>query len=413
MPIQYPSPQPTIGPNPREVATVQVGAAVFTDWETIWLQHRLAESHSIFRFTCAERDPIPGVNEFQKLQWRPGDPAAVLLGGVPAFAGVIIERQVAYDGTSHSVQLTGKGQTYWGAESSVDTTDNNGNFDGMTVQQVYETVFGKYPGGKLIWGTPNPRPFPYLSCQPGEKNWDFVERICRPRGMVLGSDFAGNYLLIGPHTPPLIYRCIEGENIKKLQMIWNKDYFKTSYGIQSQAQGSDDQNGTAASEMECQVHGNANIHSELHTPAEQPVKTKEELCERAQFEQIWVEGAEIECHVTVQGWFPPGFDDIWRVGMNVYIWSPMACLDMILKIQTATFTQDNNSGTQTELELVLPWKLRGQAPYNVGKAGVPQDPVTNPTPAPTPSQVQQSQQSPFEPTPQQWQDLVAGITPTS
>jgi prophage tail gpP-like protein len=413
VPIQYPSPQPTIGPNPREIATVQVGEAVFTDWETIWLQHRLAEAYSWFRFTCAEREPIPGVNEWQKLQFRPGDPAAVLLGGVPAFAGVIIERQVAYDATSHSVQLTGKGLTYWGAESSVDTTETNGNFDGKTVDEVFKEVFAKYPGQKLNWGTPNPRPFPYLSCQPGEKNWDFVERVCRPRGMVLGSDFAGNYLLISAHTPPIMYRCIEGENIKKLQMIWSKDYFKQLYGVQGQAPASDQQNGTAASEMEGKVPGNAPIHSELHTPAEQPVTDPQELQERAQFEQIWTEGAEIECHVTVQGWFPPGFDDIWRVGMNVYIWSPMAMLDMVLKIQTATFTQDNNSGTQTELELVLPWKLRGNAPYNIGVPGIPQDPVTNPTPAPTPEQIQQSQQNPFEPTNQQWQDLVAGITPTS
>jgi prophage tail gpP-like protein len=410
MNINVPFPQPTLDPNPREVATLQVGNASVTDFETIWLQHRLAESHSIFRFTMAEREPIPGVNEWTKLQFKPCDPAAVLLGGVPAFAGVIIERQVAYDANNHSVQLTGKGLTYWGYESSVDTTQNDGNFDNMTVDDVFQAVLGKYPGGKLNWGPPNPRPFPYLQCQPGEKIWDFLERICRPRGMVLGNDFAGNYLLIGPHAPPKMYRCIEGENIKKLQMIWSKDFFKTLYGVKGSANGNDETNGPKASEMEGKAYGTACQHAELHTPAEQPVQDEDELRERAQFEQIWTEGAEIECHVTVQGWFPPGYDDIWRVGQNVYVWSPMAILDMVLKIQTATFTQDNNAGTQTELELVLPWKLRGQAPYNVGKS-VPQDPVTNPTPQPTPDQVLQSQQNPFEPTPQQWQDLVAGTTP--
>jgi hypothetical protein len=41
---------------------------------------------------------------------------------------------------------------------------------------------------------------------------------------------------------------------------------------------------------------------------------------------------------------------------------------MMMKIQTVTFTQDNNSGTQTQLELKQPWALKDNAPMNVGKA---------------------------------------------
>jgi hypothetical protein len=41
---------------------------------------------------------------------------------------------------------------------------------------------------------------------------------------------------------------------------------------------------------------------------------------------------------------------------------------MMMKIETVTFTQDNNSGTQTQLDLKQPWALKDNAPMNVGKS---------------------------------------------
>jgi hypothetical protein len=71
--------------------------------------------------------------------------------------------------------------------------------------------------------------------------------------------------------------------------------------------------------------------------------------------------------VTVQGWLrAPGH--LWTPGENVLIYSPMAMLAMAMKIRTATFTQDDSTGTTTTLECVLPWMLgdtyaaKGQVP---------------------------------------------------
>jgi hypothetical protein len=53
----------------------------------------------------------------------------------------------------------------------------------------------------------------------------------------------------------------------------------------------------------------------------------------------------------------------------------MAILNQVLKIQTATFTQDRSSGTLTTLELVPPWLLKDHNNFNVGRPGVPQEPA--------------------------------------
>jgi hypothetical protein len=46
-------------PNREEVATIIVNGRRFEDWESVWVQHRWTETYPLFRFTCAEREPVP------------------------------------------------------------------------------------------------------------------------------------------------------------------------------------------------------------------------------------------------------------------------------------------------------------------------------------------------------------------
>ena len=62
-------------------------------------------------------------------------------------------------------------------------------------------------------------PFDKLQNEKGELIWDFLERIARPRGVIMGSDSQGNFLLIGEHSLPMVAELIEGQNIKSCQCI--------------------------------------------------------------------------------------------------------------------------------------------------------------------------------------------------
>jgi hypothetical protein len=73
----------------------------------------------------------------------------------------------------------------------------------------------------------------------------------------------------------------------------------------------------------------------------------------------------------------------------------MAVLDMPLAIESATFSQDRNSGTLTTLELVVPWLLKKKtpgivpgmptAPTGATSGRPPPEPATSQTPPPQPS----------------------------
>jgi prophage tail gpP-like protein len=356
-----------------EIAQLIVAGNIFTDWESIWLKHKWNESFAYFRFTAAERGTPPA--DWTLLQFKPGDNCQITLAQQPALTGIITDRQVSYDAERHEVQLIGKSLTHWGYKSSVDTP--TGNFDGQTLQQVFESVMSVYPGGTQIIGVVNPLPFEKLQNEVGELTWDFLERIARPRGAVLGATNMGQYLLIGNHAYPVVAKVQEGLNIKSCECLISHDEFLKTFEVRGQTAGSDQASGSQTNEMKCMVAGKAEIYSKLITPAEQPVKSQGELCDRAYNEAKWHAGTEITANITTYGWTYDG-KNLWYAGMNVYVDSPMVMLNMVLKARTVTFEQNDRGGTTTTLELVAPWLLDDLGSFNVGNPTAPIAPTPDP-----------------------------------
>ncbi|HKD37302.1 MAG TPA: hypothetical protein VKB78_10890, partial [Pirellulales bacterium] len=164
--------------------------------------------------------------------------------------------------------------------------------------------------------------------------------------------------LIGKHDNPITAELVEGTNIKTCQAVISYTDRFGQYDVSGQSPASDDHNGTDASQLHCTVAGGANHPSMIETPAEQPVKSQDEVCERAMFEAQWRESTEISAYITVQGWLYDGAN-LWEPGQHIHVKSPMAMLDLVMAAQSVTFTQDERGGTETTLELVIPWRLNG------------------------------------------------------
>jgi prophage tail gpP-like protein len=368
----------------HEQASIIVGDTVFRDWESVFVQLRWADAFAYFKFTSVERD-APGnfqlpsaATWYQDPQFMPGTPCEILLGQVLVIKGYIETRQVAYDANRHGIELQGKSWTAPIARSSVNTT--TGSFDGMSWKQVADKVTAPFGINVIPIGNLNSIPFDKLQNQIGEPIWDFLERIARPRGIILGSDSFGNFLAIGDHNFPVINtQLIEGQNIKSCQCVFHKEHVYEEYKTTGQAAASNDNAFTKASEIEGRWGGSGYHGSILITPAEQPVKSVQEMIDRAKNEALWHEGTTVEATITVQGWFRDD-SNLWWPGDNVFVYSPMCPLNQMMKIQTVTFTQDNNSGTQTTLELKQPWALKDSGELNT-------EPVQNSTATPGPDQI--------------------------
>lgn len=347
-----------------EIATLEVNGQTFSDWESIYLQYRLNDAWAHFRFIAAERMPPPA--NWPLLQFKPGDFCVVTLAGQTALTGIITDRQTSYDANRHQVQLIGKSLTHWGYKSSVDTP--TGSFDGQNLTQVFNAVVAPYPGQPYIKGTIDPTPFVKLQNNVGELTWDFLERIARQRGAILGCDQFGHYTLIGQHTSDLVSQLQEGVNIKACECLVSEDDLMSLFEVRAQLAGTDDVNGADANEITCTVEGQATLYSKLITPGEE-VASQVEVCTRAANEMKWHAATQIVANIVTYGWTYDG-TNLWSADQNVTVDSPMAMLpNLVMKIRTVTFEQSDQTGTQTTLELLPPWTLNDDGNWNPG--GVP------------------------------------------
>src|SRR5262249_27493871 len=151
-----------------------------------------------FQFTTADIVEVPGQDppdNWQKLQFKPGDECGVYLGGQLAVFGVIIARQTAYDKDNKGVQLTGVGLQWYAQRGSI---LNKTNFDNESFLQIASEVLAPFGIGFCTVGTIDGTPFTNIQVETGETVWNFLERIARDRQVVLGTDHQGRFVFIGP-----------------------------------------------------------------------------------------------------------------------------------------------------------------------------------------------------------------------
>ena len=357
------------------------------------MQERWREAYPLFRFTAAERAPLP--TAWKDLQFKPGDWCDIRLAGELAATGIITRRQTAYDANSHAVELSGAGRSWIGATSSVGAGPGgdgktppsgstkpadvakaveglsdpaNNTFVNMTLKQMADKVLAPYSIPVLEIGTVPTKIFEQFQAQPGELIFDMLDRASRITGNVsIGSDRFGNILLIGQHSFPVVQQLVEGENILKMQCIFSTEQMYNLLSTSGQGHVRDEK--SAAETNSLFAHAQSVMSPAFryrHVVAEEPPDNQLDAQARVNALQIQADGTMITVNVTVQGWRRDG-TNLWRAGDDVWVYSPMAMLNLVMSIQTVTFSQDSQNGTLTVLELVLPWKLMSK-PLGVGQS---------------------------------------------
>lgn len=351
------------GAKPEEIATLIVNGAIYEDWESVWIHWSFGEPWAQFKFVATEEvyetpgRPVYDEQGIARTTWRsdaqfaPGDEFEAFLGGQPVMSGMILVRQTAYEGKAHSVTLQGVSLTWYAARASI--VNEKSEYEG-TYKQIVEEVLAPTCSGPKWWGKISDLPFEEPQRpSPGETIFQFLERLGRNRNVMVVSDPYGDFIFIGDHNGKKVADLLEGENILKMQAIIQQLKPHSEYISRAQQRANDQTNMSAAAQIESIRDGTAACYSPHLTPIEHPAN-KAETQLRANHEWDFNERI-VEANITVQGWFNPLSGLRWDVGEDVYVHSPMAMLDMLMKIEAVTFTQDSRSGSLTVLKCVAPW----------------------------------------------------------
>jgi prophage tail gpP-like protein len=377
--VMRPWPRPDQEPKREETATLVVGGRRFEDWESVWLKHKLLDAYAQFRFTAAERDPMP--EWWDRLQFKPQDDCEIYLGGMLALTGIILIRQTAYAGKQHGVVLQGVTNTWAAARASI--IHKTGIFPGGFVEIAKQVLAPTGVGMKVV-GAIDGTPFkPPAKNEPGESIFSFLDRLARDRKVIIGSDRYGNFIFYGEKGAETQETLQEGFNILKMQCVISVVKARSNFETRGQRPtGEDSDEGTPRdrAEQKAVAGGSLKRYSPLLTIMEHPVWTPKEVALRNATEVMWNEGQEIEATITVQGWFTSA-GRLWEVGKEVMVKSPMAMLNEALTIETVTFTQDSGGGSITTLLCKNPAALNTTGiNFGIGAQPFPTSTPVNPNP---------------------------------
>jgi prophage tail gpP-like protein len=349
----------------EEKATLIVGGKKFEDWESVWCQHTWGDPFQHFRFTAAEREPT--AKTYQLLQIKPEDECIIELDGELAINGMVVTRQAAFDEGNHGVLLQGVGMTWTAARASIIHETNS--FDGKSFMQIAEEILKPtgIKGTKI--GTISDKPFKRAHTPPGANIFDFLKELASERSVLVTCTKDGDFLFVGEGGDNgRVGALVEGVNIRKCQAVISISTQRSDFIINGQSAADDKDKMRKQAEQTAKEKGTMKKYSPILVPNEYPVWTQEELQERAKNEAMWTEAQQIQATIVVQGW-KAGTGKLWEAGKGVSVQSQMAMINQELRIQSVTYTQDNNSGTLTTLLCVPPWGINAPSDYKIGSGG--------------------------------------------
>jgi prophage tail gpP-like protein len=339
-------------------AVVVIDGETYWEWESVEVKLTIGGNPpNTFRFTCSEQEPYP--SRMAALRILPGDKCSIYLDNQLAIKGVVTTRQVYYDATQHTVEIQGEGASGMLDHATADT--KTGEYKNQTPENLISQIAKGAGVPIMLKGFLPQFKIPRFSIQPGESAREAIDRVTRMAGAQKMEDKQGNMIILGNNfMSEAMAQVIEGENILIGREIIHSAQDPGEMMNSAQGAGSDDASMSDSSQVGTQdgAHQQFSMGQPGRILNEMPATTQlmQMLKSRVGLERSINQQNEITAIITVFGWKKSASGlsgGLWAPSEKVSVDSPMLVLHgepLILK--SVTFTQDNNGGSRSTLELV-------------------------------------------------------------
>jgi len=355
-----PIPVPALEPLPQITrypylnrAVVVVGGTEYFEWESVSVRCALMEvPPRTCRLTCSEMEPDYPTSR-SAFRIRPGDSCSVILDGYLVITGIVATRQVFYDAKQHTVEIQACSQSAILGHGAAQ--QDGGQFLKQDAGQIATKLAGQLGVGVKVMGDAG-QALDRFSIRPGEHAGEAIERAARMGKMFMTGDAQGNLVLM---SGPLGGggSAIEGVNILEGREVIHSLSAASGYETSGQGPGSDDHWGAIKNLMH-DSQGSMSDFSPGNMPQklinEIPSFTQSILQARGGMENNVSDMNQIFVTVSLLGWQRQTVSGgLWEPGETVVVNSPMLIMfNNPLILKAVTFSQDNNTGTRSTLELV-------------------------------------------------------------
>lgn len=346
-------------------AELFIDGKVYGGWTTLRITREIDKLATDFDATVTERWPM----SFDAWRIPVFSPCELRLRGQLVLTGFVDAIFPAYDSRSTSVRVVGRSKT---ADLIDCSSELPNEFRSSTLPAIVRAVCAPF-GIEVVVEADTGEAFPTTAMEVTESAFDFIERLCRMRGVLATDDAKGRIVLTRASEKLAEGALVEGENILAMQVEFNVSKRFSRYIFKAQTQTSaatswagageegegdeEDEAEPAGGGVQISVIGTAD---DPNVPRYRPRIFQAEQAltvagaqERARWQASHAAGRSTKARVRVKGWHQPG-GRLWQVNELVPCLSPWARLDQDLLIAGVTFLITAQGGRETELLLGPP-----------------------------------------------------------
>lgn len=357
--------------NPAEIASITANGQTFSEWEWVEFETRVGSVVAHLRVRVMEVTPPQKNSVYSNLKLKPKDSMSATLAGRLVMAnGIVSVRQVAYNATTHMVEIIAYSRTL---DVPVFTPPPK-QYKNVTLLQFANAITSQV-GVKFILDGDNlagvDKIFPRLSTHLGETALEAIERAARFRNVHLSVDAFGNILAgRASATMTSIADLVEGGNITEARGLMSIDETAAPAGVVMQKSNQSDGSADSAADVAAFAQNPDFGWNRPVTIAGEMQGDQGDAVMRADFQVAYSLGQVVEAFITVPGWLRPD-GTLWceHLKKGVTIFSPMLFPvdSVMLAIRGVKHRQSNEGGTVSIIECCLPNALSaGSPPIGVG-----------------------------------------------
>lgn len=334
-----------------EIVTVSAASGLFGGWKSVSVTAALNEAARSFDIEVTETGGLFG-DVFALWPFPPGTPVSVLATGSLLVTGYVNTYAPSGDANSHQVRISGraKGQDY--ADCSCEHP--TGRFDNRKIEEIARDldIYGVGIEADVDTG----KPVEWFHLRQGETPHGEMLRLARQRKLTIKGRANGAIVFtrggVNRHAGGLA----QGVNIEKMSAtLSDAERFSEYKAIGQSSHGTTDKHlkpKGVATDSGVTRRRNRTIIDQADT-------TEEKLKARAEWEAKRAAGFSVKAQIST-----PSFRDaggaLWEPGWTVFVHAPWLKIEQDMLIESVTFRQDGQGGTQADLSLVDPRAYDGQ-----------------------------------------------------
>ena len=321
--------------------TLTINGQAYAGWTEIRVSRGLERAAGDFDIDVSERWP----GRTDSWQIAPFNACTIRIGKDLVLTGFVDSYQPHFDKAAHGVRVAGRSKT----EDLIDCTPEiqGGQYSGYALDAIAKAVAKPF-GITVKVQTSVGVPFPDEKLQRCETAFQFIERLCRLRSVLVCDDETGALLLTSAGATRASGALVEGENILSArgELTGHKRFSK--YIVLGQAGMSWDAAGVQNDIMAFATDPGCPRYRPHATMAESALDTAGAK-QRAKWQAIAGVARGTRAVITVRGWRQPD-GSLWRINQRIPVNSPRLKLDRELLVAGVSFTL-NRDGRRTELTL--------------------------------------------------------------